>query len=412
MAALGPLPAPPQLAVAVSGGADSTALALLARDWVQERGGRLLALVVDHGLRPESAAEAAATVARLVRLGIATERLRWEGDKPKTRIQERAREARYRLLLAACRRHHLPVLLLGHRLEDQAETVAMRQAHGSGLLGLAGMPAVSEREGVRLLRPLLAFPRARIEATLRARGVDWIEDPSNLDPRFARARLRRQGIDVRGWIARAEAARSRRAEIEARLARAVLELVSCHQDLGCARLALAGFARLDDELRALLLMRLLAHVGGGRYPPRRRVVAALLARLDGGMRRLTAGRCLLLREGGHLWVVRERRGLPPPQPLAPGEEILWDGRFLLHNRAPAPLTLLSLGQLAEALRRVVARMPAVPREALATLPAVAPEGVPAPMLARDVLTCTFTPRIPLAFRGFERSIVSLPGVPN
>src|SRR5262249_18811870 len=157
--------------------------------WAAGQGGRVLALIVDHGLRPEAATEAQVTASVLARHGIESLVLRWAGAKPQAGLQEAAREARYRLLREACRARGILHLLVAHHAGDQAETVAMRAARASGRDGLAGMAALVEWPEVRLLRPLLPVPRARLSATLRARGVAWIDDPSNADPRFERVRL-------------------------------------------------------------------------------------------------------------------------------------------------------------------------------------------------------------------------------
>ena len=149
---LGPFEQPPRLAAAVSGGPDSMSLAFLTDGWVRCRGGSLLALVVDHGLRPASADEAMLTARRLAAAAIEARILRWEGAKPATGIQAAARRARYGLLEGACRAQGILHLLLGHQREDQAETVAMRAASGSGSTGMAGMPAVSEASDLRRLR--------------------------------------------------------------------------------------------------------------------------------------------------------------------------------------------------------------------------------------------------------------------
>ena len=137
-----------------------------------------------------SAAEAAATASLLGRHGCEAEILRWSEAKPRSGLQEAARAARYRLLREACRRRGILHLLVAHHADDQAETVAMRAARQSGPDGLAGMSAAVELPEVRLLRPLLGVSRSRLTATLLARGVPWIDDPSNADPRFERARLR------------------------------------------------------------------------------------------------------------------------------------------------------------------------------------------------------------------------------
>ena len=158
MAELGPFEPAPRVAAAVSGGADSMALALLADAWARARGGALLALIVDHGLRAESADEAAATVARLGGRGIATQLLRLGGLAHGTALAERARDARFTVLTQACESAGILHLLLGHHAGDQAETVLMRALGGSGPAGMAGMLPLVETASVRILRPLLSIP--------------------------------------------------------------------------------------------------------------------------------------------------------------------------------------------------------------------------------------------------------------
>src|SRR5229473_3936225 len=191
--ALGGFEARPAIAVAVSGGPDSLALILLAQRWARQRGGKTCALTVDHGLRPESAEEARTVAGWLASRAIPHEILVWAGDKPTSGIQEAARYARYRLLAAWCREHGVLHLLTAHHREDQAETYIIRRRAKSGVDGLAGMSAVRELQGCRLVRPLLAAPKARLAALLEAEGQPFLRDPSNLNPAFERARLRLSG---------------------------------------------------------------------------------------------------------------------------------------------------------------------------------------------------------------------------
>ena len=214
--------------IAASGGPDSTALLILAAAWAkrQKRPPKLLAVTIDHGLRPQAAAEAAAVKRLARRLGVAHRTLCWRGPKPKTGLQEAARLARYRLLAQATARAGYAHILTAHTLDDQAETVLFRLARGSGLTGLAGMAATSllpagGRSKMFLVRPLLRIPKARLIATLRAAGLAYSEDPSNLDPRFARARLRmlmpalaREGLNASGLSRLAERMRRADAAIE------------------------------------------------------------------------------------------------------------------------------------------------------------------------------------------------------
>lgn len=178
--------------LAVSGGADSTALMVLASRWRLAGGATpLFVATVDHGLRDGSRADCDAVLDHAARLGLPARCLQWLGEKPGTRIQERAREARYGLLADAALASGADTIATAHTLHDQAETVMMRLARGSGPDGLAAMRARTPRGPLLHLRPLLATPRARLVATLVEAGAPWIEDPSNQDPRFERTRIRR-----------------------------------------------------------------------------------------------------------------------------------------------------------------------------------------------------------------------------
>jgi tRNA(Ile)-lysidine synthase len=194
--AIGGFEARPLIAVAVSGGPDSLALIILADRWARQRGGEAWALTVDHGLRPESAEEARTVAGWLTDRCISHETLVWAGAKPQSGIQEAAREARYRLLGQWCRAHGVLHLLTAHHREDQVETYLIRRRAGSGIDGLAGMSAVRELAGCRLVRPLLSVPRARLLAVLKEEDQPFLSDPSNLDPAFERARLRAAATPV------------------------------------------------------------------------------------------------------------------------------------------------------------------------------------------------------------------------
>jgi len=333
MAPFAPFEARPAVAVAVSGGRDSVALAVLSHGWAVERQGRVLALIVDHGLRPESATEARVTGERLAALGIEAETLVWSGAKPATRLQQAAREARYRLLFDACRRHGILHLLTAHHANDQAETVAMRAAHDSGLDGLAGMAALVEHRDARLLRPLLAVPRARLTATLEARGIGWIDDPSNEDRRFERVRVRQDG----GASVEPAEGRATRDRQVALVALQTLEVAP--EGIALDQLVVSD---LSKEITARLLGRVVQAVAGGPYPPRRERLARAAARLSQGPDRgqehgqgrgksgksqdFTLSGCqLMLRRDPDTrrlrWIVRpesgRRNNKTPGQPLVP-----------------------------------------------------------------------------------------------
>ena len=325
MARFGPFETRPDLAVAVSGGRDSLSLALLANEWAVGKGGHVLALIVDHGLRPEAAGEALTTAGVLERKGIESLVLRWTGAKPQAGLQEAARDARYGLLREACRMRGILHLLVAHHADDQAETIAMRALRASGPDGLAGMAALVEWPEVRLLRPLLAVPRARLSATLTTRGVAWIDDPSNSDPRFERARLRLAG----GIEAGQAGADCVRAGQEIQAAQAGLALLEAREDASVA-LDRAALGRLPLDLRRRLVSRVVQALGGGDHPPRRDRLDRALARLSGEAERGKSGRggdftlsgcqfALRQTAGSRqlVWIVRPENGRNGRQPLIP-----------------------------------------------------------------------------------------------
>jgi tRNA(Ile)-lysidine synthase len=216
------------LLIAVSGGPDSTALLLMAAEWAKRRAKtRIEAATVDHGLRPESANEATAVGEICARLGVDHRVLKWKGAKPTSRLQERAREARYRLLIDHAKAIGGEVLMTAHHADDQAETVLFRLLRGSGVAGLRGMDVISMRDGMTIARPLLGLKKRDLIAFAEARGAPFIDDPSNADPRFARTRLRallvrlgEEGLDAQALDRLARRAR----ETEEALARLTTEI--------------------------------------------------------------------------------------------------------------------------------------------------------------------------------------------
>lgn len=195
-----------RLGIALSGGADSLALLLLAAAAFP---GAVEAATVDHGLRAESAGEAEHAAAICARLGIPHATLH-PPEPIRGSVQAAARAARYALLDAWAEAQRIDWLLTGHHADDQAETLLMRLNRGAGVGGLSSVRAVNGR----LLRPLLDWRRAELEAIVAAAGIEPVADPSNADRRYDRARLREQ-LASADWIDRQGLARSARALAEA-----------------------------------------------------------------------------------------------------------------------------------------------------------------------------------------------------
>ena len=358
MEALGPFEPAPHLAVAVSGGADSMVLSLLAADWARARGGTVTALTVDHRLRAESRREALWVRRALAARKISHRILTWRAGAKMTgaNLQARAREARYGLLEDWCRAKGVLHLLAAHHQDDQAETFVMRLARGSGYYGLAAMAPVVERAGMRLLRPLLDVPRDELRSFLEDEGADWIEDPSNENTIFTRVRVRR----AMPGLAAAGVGAARIAETAIRLGRDRLAM-----DHGVAKLLAraaapdpAGFIHVKREalldapaavgLRALA--RLIVTVGGAPYPPRFVRLRRLYDEIAGPCRtRTLGGACIRKGPGAVLLLCRELAALAEPLEIKGPATVRWDGRFLVRlapakgGGGPASMTLGALG---------------------------------------------------------------------
>ncbi|MFY9287550.1 MAG: tRNA lysidine(34) synthetase TilS [Alphaproteobacteria bacterium] len=331
------------LGLAVSGGPDSMALAWSAKQWAKDRGVTLHALIVDHNLRLESASEAAETQKNLSLLGIKSEVLRWEHAPIVARLHSTARTARYKLLLEACRKNALSCLLLAHQQEDQAETILMRLAKGTGIDGLAGIAAEKKKDGIRLLRPLLTFSKERLIATCKSARIPFITDPSNHSEKFARGRLRR----VMPLLAEEGLTTDRLQELGTRASEAkealdhyahALVRVATKQDC-------AGVVRFDlEHLRSapiavagravvLCLNTLHREVYSPEYASLDRLLRAL--RHDAEMTPCTLQGCLISRTATQAVFMREYSAIQDAVVIKPGEKIEWDGRWQITLAATA-----------------------------------------------------------------------------
>lgn len=183
------------LGLAVSGGPDSLALMLLAHGLM---GDLCQVATVDHGLRPESADEAAMVAELCVGLGLAHRTL--SVQLARGNVQSEARAARYGALDQWGRAGGMTAIATAHHADDQAETVLMRLNRGSGLAGLAGIRACTFfPDGMQVVRPLLDWRKEELRAIVAKAGIRWAEDPSNGDPQFDRARIRK-ALTSASWL--------------------------------------------------------------------------------------------------------------------------------------------------------------------------------------------------------------------
>jgi tRNA(Ile)-lysidine synthase len=360
MAALRPFERQPVLGVALSGGPDSTAVVLLADRWARSQGGSVHAITIDHAIRPDSAAESAQVAGWMAARGISHEIHRLTDRLPAADLQGQARAARYRALEEICAERSILHLMTGHHREDQAETFMLRLARGSGVDGLAAMAAVTPRRHVRILRPLLDMPRARLVATSASVGQDSVDDPSNRNPVFARVKLR-QGwgaLDVSGLSA------DRLAQTAQHLGRArtalegetsvLLARAARYHPAGFARVDAAALRRAEREIGLRALVRVLQLVGGQHYKPRFDRTERLYAELGQAIDR-TLGGCRLVSEAsGAVLIYRELAAIEASIPLGP-RAVRWDGRFAVSSAGDG-LSIGALGTEGAALMREELRL--------------------------------------------------------
>ena len=334
-----PLAGLTRVGVAVSGGPDSTALLILVDLWTHESPAAptLHVLTVDHGLRPEAAREADAVVDLAARLGHPADKLLWrhDGPPPASGIQAEARTARYRLIVEAAHRHRLDAVLLAHTRDDQAETLLMHLARGSGVAGLAGMPTGRTIGGILFLRPLLDVAKADLVACLDAAGIAYVTDPSNASDRYTRVRIRKALPALADLGLTAE----RLVGTARRMARAEAALRSMTDDLlgraatdhgGVWSVDRAAFADAPDEIGLRLLVRLIRAIRPTEHPPRAEAPETWHAALRAGTapRRATMAGVVLHLRRDRLWLYAEagRAGFPECVVDADGDHV-WDGRF-------------------------------------------------------------------------------------
>ena len=382
-ALLAPLAPFAHIGLAVSGGPDSLALMLLAADWAQAAGKRLTVYTVDHGLRPEAPAECDMVAEIAAELGLACRKLAWTGPKPDTGVQAAARLARYRLIGAAMQADGAEILVTAHHVDDQAETVLMRLAHGSGISGLSGMALFGAFEGVRLCRPLLGVERAHLRDLVREAGLTAAADPSNADEHYERVRWRhvlpglaREGLDA-----------ERLASFAARMARADMALMQATDaavaDLvftdrfGTITFSFSGWADLPEEIGLRLLDRTVTFAGGGAARYRLSLIEATAAGLRASApdHAATLGGAALMRNDDQVLVFRELGRMPFVDAVLPesGASMVFDGRFRIScaTDRDAGLVLSTAGQsLTRAEAEALCGPIGVPMRAVAVAPAL------------------------------------------
>lgn len=347
------------------------ALLLLARTL----GCKLYALTVDHGLRSESASEAKQVASWCKNLGIEHHTLKWQHDEIQSGIQEKARDARYKLMSKWCREHGVAHLLTGHHQDDQIETFLLRLLRGSGLEGLACMLPVSKRHDITLHRPLLGKTKAELLSILKSYGQDYFDDPTNHKPDYTRNRIRRMANDLtdeeRARIIKLiDSCHDFRKSLENKLSES-LNYCSSLNDLGYATLDLSRYKTLPPELRVRLLQTLCHTISGNGEPLR----SEKISRLDAAFcspsptSKYTLHGVTFMAQKNHWLVLREKSKIAPAIAITQ-KPFLWDNRFLIHMPDAKPgMSVRMLGSAPKPMRKILERS-GIPKAVWPTLPAL------------------------------------------
>ena len=320
---------------ALSGGPDSTALACLADLYARSHGKDHQAVIVNHNIRPDAANEAVRVSQRMKNRAIASQILTIEDNAPETGVQEWARHQRFAALTKLARQQGA-VVLVAHHQADQAETVLMRLAHGSGVVGLAGMRGLTMRDAVLVARPLLDWHADSLVDVLGLLDCDYEDDPSNQNSQFERVQMRK-------FLRDAAASGSLVTDDALRLGRA-MQALSDHLDSASSTrwqaatcLFPSGHAVIDmDKLSDLpqsawvyRVRQLIRQIGGRPYGVSDLAVTGLHERLLAG-RNSTLGGCQFvksLRRGksASFYVVRELGRTPEAMDVAADDDVIFAG---------------------------------------------------------------------------------------
>ncbi len=322
----------PRLLVGCSGGADSLALTLLCADWIQQHGGEMLALVVDHGLRSGSALEAEQTKNWLERqnIPVAVQRV---NERLSGNMMAFARDKRLALLCASAQKFAADAILLGHHKGDQAETVLDHLARGSHVVGLCGMQVCSHYQGKLLLRPLLQQSAAKLRAYAKAHHAPIIDDPSNRNTNFRR-------VQFRSWLWQSprlidhalELANNARhqAGVELAASRQLLHETLSQPLYGVVRLDSARWQGQPEQVQHRTLGSIIRFLSACDFPPRRKQVRHACDWLHHGKASQITLRGVRLRKHQQdVWLYSETR--KRPQILAPQQTCRWGAHWMIRN---------------------------------------------------------------------------------
>lgn len=420
----GPFEVSPVLALGVSGGPDSIALLHCAKNWAKQNKAVLVVLTVDHGLRPAAKDEVQKVANWSKELGITSHILTVPAWHESRNVLAKAREWRYKLMITWCRENNILHLLTAHQQDDQVETFFNRLERGSGLEGLCSMQLITEIDHVRLIRPFLGTDRQQIKKFLVDRKINWIDDPSNQDNQYFRARWRK----IFPILVEQQLLNAKRVElaiyhlnqanqvIEQQISDLVTQSILI-SPLGYIKINLKIFLQASPELGLRVLSRCLMMVGGSDYSARYHNLLALYDKIAEPLfTGTTIAGCLLNRQGQSLLIMREVASIQSEISISTSPQ-LWDRRFLIFLNSEQSLSAkykvrklgISRKKLVESIHTNFSNnqgypLEHVPAKVLQTLPALWDEeglaAIPNLVLYRDKkdlenLQCQFYPQQPI-----------------
>ncbi len=331
-----------KIGLAVSGGADSMALMLMVAKWAkkQKNPPELFIYSFNHNLRKNSKSEAEYVVKIAKKLGLNAEIINWEGEKPTSSIQEKARLKRYQSIAKKMENREVEILLTAHHARDQSETILMRLARGSGIKGLGAMRKFTQIGKLKIFRPLLELSPDLLRQISKSANIEPINDPSNENEDFERIRWRKilpalskLGLDEKQFSILSKRFLRADSAIEEYCNLVAKKIVQIDK-FGVLHIGGDDFFALNEEIKIRILQKSIQHIGNDNRPYNLAKFEQLSEEMSDwqNFRARTIKKCKITLKNNFFTIVKELPYLPREEYiLRRNEEILWDNRFLLKN---------------------------------------------------------------------------------
>lgn len=326
----------PSIAVALSGGPDSMALTCLLNDWVNRKGGSLVSIIVDHNVRSESAKECKRISYWMEKKNINFKLLKLKKINLKTNIMEYTRKKRYEVILNECSKLKILHLFLGHHLNDKIETYLMRSKRFGNIIGLSSIPKIRELKSTRLIRPLLDISKERLIKTCEFYQQPWVQDPSNNNLKFERARVRlflqkKNMKFIKSKTKTIDNFVNKRDKYEGMISMFLLANLKFYK-FGVFEIKKTNFLKLTNEIQIETMKRILTTCSGKVYPPKKESVKKIILDIfKSNKSTLTLHSCLINSKLESITICREpiktKITMKKELIVKKGSNALWDNRF-------------------------------------------------------------------------------------